>query len=440
MGGSAFTQAAAPGEPTLRTPRMSKAEYAHLKSTYLTRLQAYFPENTVSVLVEAPEKVDYGDIDFIICSEERVDTVHLARKVGATGVICNSSGKFQRCSLGVPMDGSRSSKDVLIYKHVLSNNPKKTQPSSDLTNEAYAQIDIEVLPPEEFHWHDFYCSYGDLGGLLGNIVRNLGFTVSDRGLVLRLKELDDAKALKIGQVADKDGMLCLSNEPDRILTFLGMSPERYKEGFTTIESLYEWLAECRLISMKLIRKKRDISRERQREKRNLYSTFFQEWLPKRLGVDESDSDDEKQPKEGSNNGGDTGDSLPDRQQLRDEAVTFFGKQNEFCKMHETLRFSICNLTAERLLKPIIAEHSGTKDKKLAEIVRAFRRWVGVVSREPYILTTPHTDSESQLNRLLESYDNMVLHDGVSNWVEQNWQELKTLERQRAKAARGDETD
>lgn len=439
MGGAAFAQAAAPGEPTLHTPRMSSTEYAHLKSTYCSRLQQYFPGKTVSVLVEAPEKKDYGDLDFIVDSDEHVDWIDLARKVGAAGVICMSSGKHQRCSIGVPKDGSTNPRDTVVYKHVPSNNPKKAQPSTTMTTKDYAQIDIEIVPPEDFQWHTFYCSYGDLGGLLGNIVRNLGFTVSDRGLVLRLKELDDAKALKLGQVADRDGMLCLSNSPDRIMTFLGMSPEKYWRGFSDVESLYEWVAECRLISMKLIRNKRNTSRDRQREtKRSLYFNFFDEWLPKKYGMDgdEADGDDQAKDSKSQESSAEEVNAL-DREQLRDEAIKFFEKKAEFDTMHDVLRISVCNLSAERLLKPIIAKHSDTKDKKLAEIMRAFRRWVDFdEGRQPFVLTVPHTDVESQLYCFLQSYDNLAFHDliTVEKWVEEHWEELKGLERQRIKAA------
>lgn len=43
MGGTAFTQAAATGQPTLRTPRMSPEDYARLKTKYAEELRQYFP-------------------------------------------------------------------------------------------------------------------------------------------------------------------------------------------------------------------------------------------------------------------------------------------------------------------------------------------------------------------------------------------------------------
>lgn len=66
MGGLAFARAAAEGQPTLSTPRMLPETYWSFKADYLKRLQEYFPAGTrVATLTEAPEKEDYGDIDFI---------------------------------------------------------------------------------------------------------------------------------------------------------------------------------------------------------------------------------------------------------------------------------------------------------------------------------------------------------------------------------------
>ncbi|KAF2170988.1 hypothetical protein M409DRAFT_63986 [Zasmidium cellare ATCC 36951] len=439
MGGSAFAQAAAQGQPTLHTPRMSPAEYAHLKTTYLRRLQECFPGKAVSVLVEAPEKTDYGDLDLFVVSDGQVDFIDVARKLGAAGVICSSSGKHQMCSIGVLKDGSRSSHETVVYKNISSNNSKKAQPSTTVTVEEYAQIDIEVISSEDFRWHSFYSSYGDMGALLGNITRNLGLTISDKGLVLRLKELDYAKKTRLEQVADKDGMLILSNDPDRVMAFLGLSFRRYAEGFATVSEFFRWLRECRLIDLNIIRKKRNISRDRQKEsKRTLYSKFFEEWLPKSYGIEDEESDTDDQVCDSPQEEPRDDDRMrwEKRERLRDEAVKFFDKEEEYRTMFGGLQRLICNLWVERLLKPIIAAESGAKDKKLAEIVRAFRRWVCFLGgTKPCVLPEPHSDAESQLFWFLKSRRFMNNPDLAQSFVAEHWEELKTLERRWAKGSR-----
>jgi hypothetical protein len=74
----------------------------------------------------------------------------------------------------------------MVYSHVSdnNNNSRKAEASTTVTDEEYAQIDIEKVKPELLEWHTFYSSYGDMLGLLGHIVTHLGFTVNDRGFWL----------------------------------------------------------------------------------------------------------------------------------------------------------------------------------------------------------------------------------------------------------------
>ncbi|KAF2769200.1 hypothetical protein EJ03DRAFT_327642 [Teratosphaeria nubilosa] len=278
MEGNAFQHASAPGEPTLSTPRMSEETYGHLSTIYQKRLMNAFPGSPASTLVEAPEKETYGDMDFVVGRDEPIDWhwQDVADSIGARGFIRLSRHK---CTLAVPADGSKYVSKAVQYMPVHDNQsnsavekpsyepaaliPKKRQASSTPVEEdsdpdnadsplsaaaEYAHIDFEVVPQELYGWYVFYASYGDMAGLLGHIVRPLGFTITDEGLYLRHKSLDDSKSLTYVNVPDKEAMLHLSHEPDKIMQFLGLSVERYWAGFKTIEELYTWLGECRLLS------------------------------------------------------------------------------------------------------------------------------------------------------------------------------------------------
>ena len=54
----------------------------------------------------------------------------------------------------------------------------------------------------------------------------------------------------------------------------------------------------------------------------------------------------------------------DRNTLRDEAVRYFSKDAEYSAKHHSLCLAVGNLTAEKLLKPIIAEQTGTLSRTL----------------------------------------------------------------------------
>jgi hypothetical protein len=437
MGGGAFAQASAQGEPTLATPRLQPDQYAKLKAIYLKKLQVYFPGAKIACLTEAPEKVDYGDIDIFVAIETRANWVDMANFLGAAGVICHTSGRIQKCTLGVPIDGSAHTRPAVVYKHINDSSSRKLQPSSVVTVDDYAQIDIEVLAPDLLEWHRFYSSYGDMVGLLGHIVQNLGFTVSDLGLWLRLLELDVSKTVSYVNIADKDCRIFLSKDPILVMQFLGLSVQSYDEGFNTLDALYEWLGQCRLLSAYTIKIKRNNAHERNREaKRTVFSGFFQEWLPTHLHTDEelvdtSTSEEDKAARQ-------TEIVRKLRSTYLDEAVDFFNRRAEYEKLHSTITLTFENATAAELLKPIIAQHSEKEGKNLNEIVRALRRYVGIeADGQPYILDQPHSDAQSQLHRFLAD-DRQSLRDPteMTVWVGENWEELRGLERQRIKAIVG----
>lgn len=171
MGGGAFLQARADDVETRpNTPRMSPDIYRKLKKATLDTLRKYYPGAEVRALIEAPEKVDYGDLDICIAQEEQIDFTQLANHLGAAGLLIHNAAK---ATLAIDRDGNCEDCKCVIYRHGYDKSPDAALPPSTAE---YAQLDIEVLSPNILGWHTFYSSYGDLAGLLGRIVNPLGFT------------------------------------------------------------------------------------------------------------------------------------------------------------------------------------------------------------------------------------------------------------------------
>lgn len=426
MGGHAFAQASANGEPTLNTPRMSPADYERLKHIWLERISEFFPDGEVAVLAEAPEKSDYGDIDIFVALDKKVDFIEMAKQIRAMGIICRSSGKVQKCTLGVPMDGTTSLRPPVVYKAVTGTDPRKAKPSTSVTSEEYAQIDIEIISLELRDWHKFHSSYGDMVSLLGRIVTHLGFTISDRGFWLRMKELDASKTVEHVNAADRDGVILLSSDPKQVMSFLGLSADNYDAGFKTLNELFEWLGACRLLSPEAVKPRKNNASERHRQsKRDVFAKFFREWLPKHTDMN-LDQDEQEQKARLS----------CAREKFLHEAVDFFDKRAEFDEKHTRLALQLYNAVSANFLRPFIAEHSGREGKQVTEIVRSFHRWLGFdADYHPHVLKVPHSDAESQLlNFLNEDKDSLRDPGGANRWVEEHWEELRTLERQRGKTA------
>ncbi|KAK0934727.1 hypothetical protein LTR29_013658 [Friedmanniomyces endolithicus] len=440
MGGCAFAAASAHGEPTLNTPRLSQEDYARLKDTLKTSLHSFFgPKTKLDTLSEAPDKQDYGDIDFIVARDEPTDWLALATSIGAAGLIAHHP---RMRSLAVPIADTGSTRPPVSYNPIPPQK-LKTSPMPATTIEQYAQIDIETVPTALYPWRTFYSSYGDLSSILGHILRPVGFKLSENGLYLRLKELEQAKSLLCHGIADHDGLLFLSCDPDKVMQFLGLSADRYEQGFATLDELYVWLGNCRGVCAELgWTRKQENASDRAKEKRTVFMRFLEEWVPAHFPSPPIDSDIDcnaaETPREVSID--------KKRQETLEEAIAFFNVHAEYDIMHEALIRAISNSSAASLLRPIISLHSGRADKQLTEIARAFRRFTGVHSGgngrlEPRILAVPHTDAECELWRLVDVVDvsgERVLRDWamVSEFVKERWEEVRRLERNRVEAAKG----
>ncbi|KAK5733750.1 hypothetical protein LTR17_009454 [Elasticomyces elasticus] len=417
MGGNAFLVSAAQGEPTLNTPRLSPADYSRLKTTCKSALQSFFDRETLlDTLSEAPEKESYGDIDFLIARDERVDWVALATAVGATGVVCHHQGM---CSLAVRKDGSRSERPPVIYKLNPPNKPQKVTPSTTITTEEYAQVDVECVPTDLYAWRTFYSSFGDISSLLGQICRPLGFRTTSTGFWLRMRELDDAKKWAAAgtlqlNIPDKDGLLVLSSDPQQIMSFLKLDVARYEHGFNTLEEIFEWLGGCRMLELDAVTHGSTKSDVRQKGKRTIYTQFFDEWLPAHRPNTASSDNAVYDPAKRN----------VVRTQLLNEALMFFNKQDEFEVMHDALV---------------------RVDKGVTEIVRAFKRFVNVDgAMEMTVSETAYRDDERTLWRLVVMGEDkeMMFRDpeAVSEFSKEHWDEIRVLERKRAELAKTGEKD
>jgi hypothetical protein len=103
--------------------------------------------------------------------------------------------------------------------------------------------------------------------------------------------------------------------------------------------------------------------------------------------------------------------------------------------HDTFVRRWQNSVADQYLKSLLAVHTGLAPKKLTEIVKAFRRWVSVDSKNEAIsiLKDPHGDEDSEL-RLLLSDDRKSWRaiEVVQSFIVAHWEEVRALERNRNK--------
>jgi hypothetical protein len=153
MGGNAFATLL----PEATFPRMPPEVYQKLKEHLTARLECVY--NVVAVPREAPEKVDYGDIDFVVCQPRKGVTPEEVREtIGAREAVMFEGNRMS--NFAIPAD----------------------TPGED-TGDVYHQVDVRVCSDiAELERVVAYNSYGDLGMILGLLAKANQLSLGSSGL------------------------------------------------------------------------------------------------------------------------------------------------------------------------------------------------------------------------------------------------------------------
>ena len=89
------------------------------------------------------------------------------------------------------------------------------------------QVDLIVVPPEEFKWASYYYSNNDLGNLIGRISRNIGFTFGNDGFHYTYRDVNYTKRIT------------LTLDVAEALRFLGYQTQPV--WFFTWDLMFQWV-------------------------------------------------------------------------------------------------------------------------------------------------------------------------------------------------------
>ena len=126
------------------------------------------------------------------------------------------------------------------------------------------QIDLITVSGEDFDTNQMYLSYNDLGNFIGRISQGFGLKYGQEGLWYE----HNFKGSNIARIEIS------KNYPD-IFNFLGLSYERYLEGFDELEDIFHYISTCKFFNWKLFQldQLNKINRDRN-VKRVSYMTFL----------------------------------------------------------------------------------------------------------------------------------------------------------------------
>lgn len=371
MGGLVFSNPGPTGEPALKTPRLSPKIYVQLRDKYVEELKRYF--SSAIALAEVPGKVDFGDVDIIVEQPKTSFTAdQLAKWLGAARYRVNGP----LSSFAVPLPD---------------------------TDDLFAQIDVETCPEGFIQWEIFHNSFGDLWQILGSIIRDNGLTASDKGLHVRIPELE--------QVSRKGSRMFLTKDPTETMQLLGLDINKYKAGFANLEDIYSWCAACKFFHPGRFQDRLISADERRRRStRKMYRDFAENWVP-------------QHPEIGLERRSWT------REETLAEALQTFGKNNEYAAIMKAQRSAQAE---EKLWSRIAAVIPETGDA-MNLVMRGLRRWTGFSDGKPFVRASPVIEYQS-LSPWVSFFSADELND-IVEWVKSNWQKIKLLEKRRVSASK-----
>lgn len=270
MGGKAF----ASGPEALQTPRMPPAVYRSLLNRFLTQLATFFEK--VAAPIEAPMKLSFGDIDLIATQPK------------------DAESSIQQISTA--LNAKRTISAAPIHSFAV--------PYPQLYG-SYVQLDIQVCEADKFDWEVFHKSHGDLWNLLGSSIRPFGLTANEKGLHLRIPEIEERDRRR--------SLVFLTADPDTVLDFLALDRNAYAQPFVTVHAMYEYACSTRFFRPTSYARDELRANDRKRmAQRELYRRFVEDFVPHNKAALQAIGDVER----------------TSREQVLEESLERFGKRDE----------------------------------------------------------------------------------------------------------------
>lgn len=231
MGGHAFSSLL----PPLYTPRMPQVIYEKVRDETHHVLRQYY--DAVATPIEAPAKTDYGDIDILVAGPKPLQYDFLSTDDGQP---VHHLATTLRAKAWVQEKGNAT---VHFAIHWPSSTDGSNKYESLDDREKYIQVDVHLCRSQkQFNWELFHHAHGDIWNILGSIIRRFGLTANDQGLYLRIPEIE---------LHDKKkSMIFLTDEPSKVLHFLGLDEARWWHQFRSPNEMYTFAAECRMFWVK----------------------------------------------------------------------------------------------------------------------------------------------------------------------------------------------
>lgn len=172
--------------------RINKFEYNNIKNDILSKLKDLL---NINALRDLPDKESFGDLDLIYTNNSINNVLQLVISI------------FN--PIEIEINGN-----VLSFSYVLNVND-------------YFQIDL--IKVKNYDMANFYMSYGDIGNILGRIIKKQNLTFGHEGMWLNYK----------------NNKIILLDNPKEICDFLELDYNKWEYGFNDMFDIFNWIINCK---------------------------------------------------------------------------------------------------------------------------------------------------------------------------------------------------
>jgi hypothetical protein len=133
------------------------------------------------------------------------------------------------------------------------------------------QIDLITVNHMTLNYSVDYYSWNDIHNLIGKLAKKVGFKHGQNGLEYVIR---DHTLNSDNRIMDT---IFLSSDPDVILNILGLSVQRYKDGFDTVTDMFEYVSTSPYFSPKFYELTELAAKDRTRDKKRINFQLFLKW-------------------------------------------------------------------------------------------------------------------------------------------------------------------
>lgn len=183
--------------------RLTNKNFHRMAASCTQALENAFPAGRVKAIEAYRSKADHGDLDVLITAPD-YDPYKAAEALEATEVVRNGPVT----SVGVRVRENLPAESGNVF-----------------------QVDLISIAPEAFDYAAAYFSFNDLGNLIGRTAHKMGLAHRHDGLWFYVRD---------GDYLFRE--ILLTQHYAEALKFMGFDPERFAQGFDTLEDIFLYVS------------------------------------------------------------------------------------------------------------------------------------------------------------------------------------------------------